>query len=370
MEIGGISFVFTTCPSDCEDSLIIWLPNEKVCINNHTWPTMPNIYTLRGKIYRDPRVWISGLDQIRSYEPEHLVTCHGIPLSGRQKIHEAIENQRDALQFIFDQAVRYMNKGYDVNEIIQRVKLPEHLVSGPLTHPIYGEVNHYIRGVYRGLIGWFETNTVDLNPVTKEFEAKKIVEGFGGRETILQQARESLSDTQYVWAAKLASYLILLDYEDTEAKQLKADALRKLGQLATATTTRNFYLVQARELEGKLEKSNENPFGKNKLLVVPGKTLMKLLRVSIIPEKTLDIQAKINITFTDKEESYGFIIRNGAGEDTTVLENPDIEIQAVHSNFIDIISGEVTIEEALEKKLIHFKGDQTFFFKIFDALEI
>ncbi|MFV0466928.1 MAG: alkyl sulfatase dimerization domain-containing protein [Lachnospiraceae bacterium] len=370
MTIDGVDFVFTAQASDSEDGLIIWLPEEKVCINNLTWPTMPNLYTLRGEVYRDPRVWIDGLDKVLAYEPEHVLTTHGLPLSGKDVIQKEVTLQRDSLQFIFDQTVRYMNKGYSIDQIVESVKMPEYLVSGMITQPYYGEVNHYIRGVYRGLIGWFSTDTVELNAVTPEFEAMKIIDGFGGADMVMEQAKATLEDKQYSWAAQLATYVMYVEPENEEAIQLKADALRAMGQLAPATTSRNYYLSQARELEGVLDYSRGVAVSADKLLSAPRDTFLKMLRVSIDPEKSSEIDRTFKVTFTDKQDSYGLIIRNGVGQVVYDPESADVEMKLPYDTLISVLVGEKNFSESIQSGEIVIEGDMEVFQEIMSAFDI
>lgn len=371
MTIDGVNFEFQSNPSDSEDSLIIWLPDEKVCINNLSWPVFANLYTLRGEIYRDPRVWIAGIDKIMALKPEHLLTTHGLPLDGTDLIMDELTNYRDGIQYLFDQTVRYINKGYSVEQILQSITLPERFVSGKLSKTMYGDVDHYIRGIYRGLIGWFDTDTLELHPVTEHFEAMKIVQGFGGKDTVLAQTKATLEDKQYAWAAQLAGYLYELYPEDAEIQQLKSDCLRKLGQVAVSTTTRNFYLCQAEEIEGKLDRSAAlKAVSKDTLLACPSVSLIKSLRVSIDPEKCADMETTAAFNFTDRQETYGLTVRHGAGQIVESPESADLTISMEYATFVDIIVKATDFPTCIGNGKVVLSGDVSLFqnfMSIFDA---
>ena len=56
MTVDGIDMVFyTDFDSDTNDQTIVHLPESGTVLNNHLWPTFPNVYTLRGSVYRS--VW-------------------------------------------------------------------------------------------------------------------------------------------------------------------------------------------------------------------------------------------------------------------------------------------------------------------------
>ena len=60
---------------------------------------------------RDTLLWVKAVDLMRSLKPETLVPQHTRPLEGSELIMETLTAYRDAIQFVHDQTVRYMNKG-------------------------------------------------------------------------------------------------------------------------------------------------------------------------------------------------------------------------------------------------------------------
>ena len=60
---------------------------------------------------RDTLLWVKAVDLMRSLKPESLVPQHTRPLEGSELIMETLTAYRDAIQFVHDQTVRYMNKG-------------------------------------------------------------------------------------------------------------------------------------------------------------------------------------------------------------------------------------------------------------------
>ncbi|MEM7020351.1 MAG: alkyl/aryl-sulfatase, partial [Pseudomonadota bacterium] len=231
--IAGIKFEFIEYSSDSDDTIIINLPEENIVINNHIWPCMFNIYTLRGGPYRDPLEHVEAIDCIRQMDPMHLVNVHGVPIMGRDNVDRALQDYRDSLQFIWDQTVRGINRNLAQDDLVDFVQLPKHLEDSPYIQQFYGEVPFHVRAVHSGLFGWFGNDCATLLPVSPDVEAEKIVIGFGGRDKVLADAKAALSNGEENWAAQLVGYLVRLDPNDEEAKQLKANALRLIGQTST-----------------------------------------------------------------------------------------------------------------------------------------
>ena len=113
---------FTPAPSDADDSVTVWFAQLGLAVNNLVWPVLFNVFAIRGEEYRDPRVLLTGLDHLNALGARHLVGAHGPPLSGADEIKAVVTDYRDAIQFLWDQTVRGMNKGLSADELTQFVK--------------------------------------------------------------------------------------------------------------------------------------------------------------------------------------------------------------------------------------------------------
>jgi len=352
--IDGVRFRFASFTSDTDDSVVIWMPDKKVAINNHFWPTFANIYPLRGAAYRAPDEWIAGIDFMRNLDVEHLVGVHGPPLSGQEEIHQALTEYRDGIQFIYDQTIRGINLGFSPDELVEEIVLPEQLAQSPYLPQFYGEIPYYIRQIYNGIMGWFGNDAATLHRLPLTVEAEKIIVGFGGEEKVLAETRAALDNREYAWAAQLAGYLVRKNPGHKEARQLKADSLRCIGQATTAANTRNFCLTQARELEGKVD-TKRAPFKfvtKDKIIQAPPGTFIETLRVRLNPEKSTGVDQQLSIAFVDLGKSYLLHVRNGIAE------------------FLEDVSREADLGIGLERdtwaEMIAelFEGDRTRFFSL------
>ncbi|MDE2364625.1 MAG: MBL fold metallo-hydrolase [Hyphomicrobiales bacterium] len=284
--IDGVRFKFFHAEGDTDDTLLIWMPDRKTVINNIAWPVMFNIYTLRGEMFRNPVKLLRGLDLMLELEPEHMIGVHGLPISGKDAIKQAVTEYRDCIQFTYDQTVRGINAGLSPAELVEFVKLPPALANGRLTGQFYGELPFYVRQIYAGLVGWFGVDTVELHPVAPADEAARLINLAGGAEKMFEAAEKSLVAREYSWAAQLATYLLRLSPNEARYKTLKAKALRAMGQVTTASNTRSWYLTQARELEGSVDTRQLPIRFANEAMVkqMPPLTYVNALRFKIAPE--------------------------------------------------------------------------------------
>ena len=58
-----------------------------------------------------------------------LVPQHTLPVEGQETINDIVTTYRDAIQYVHDQTVRYMNKGLSGLEIANIVKHTPHLIN-------------------------------------------------------------------------------------------------------------------------------------------------------------------------------------------------------------------------------------------------
>ena len=74
---------------------------------------------------RDTTSWINAIDLMRKLKPNIMVPQHTRPIAGEMVIMDILTSYRDAIQFVRDQTIRYMNKGlklYDqINSFIDYI---------------------------------------------------------------------------------------------------------------------------------------------------------------------------------------------------------------------------------------------------------
>lgn len=361
MVVDGLTFRFYPGHSDSPATMNIYCVELDTLYSNHIWACYFNIYTLRGEKYRDPELMLPELDTIRALHPEYLIPGTGPVLSGREVIDEEVTLYRDAIQFVLDQTLRFMNKGYTPDEIVKAVKVPAEMVQGRFTHAIYGEVEHFVRGVYDGLLGWFDGDTVKLHPVTREFEYGRLTAALGGDDAVAGAAQAALDDRQYSWAATLATYVLANSPEHEGAKKAKAEALRKMGHMAQASIPRSFYMSECYEIEGGAEEGVTTAFGdmtKERLKAMPRTLVLDKIRVTLDPEKADGVKQGLAITFTDEDITNSLVVRNHVAaveEGKAALVN--LELKMDYPTWMSIAVGEKKLEDCLGDESASLEGD-------------
>ena len=357
MVVDGVRIQFFPMVSDSVCNINFFLPDERIAFSNTVWPCFFNMYTLRGAVYRDPTVLYQSIDTILSWKPVAHVGCHGVPLIGEEEVNRELDLYRDCIQFVYDQAVRFMNKGFGPDEIVEAVKIPAFMLEGKCTKPLYGEVEHYLRGIFRGTVGWFGDDPLELHPVSDKFRSSKILELAGGADKVNEAAKSALEDNQFAWAATLATYVLDTDPENADAKATKAQAFRKMAQVTYATNTRHYYMTKALELEGKLQIPTSIPFNASKLPVAKRTLMLDLMRCSLDYEKAMDVEKSLQLTFTDEGLTNAIVIGNCVGQIVQGgVESPTVELRMAYPTCCAIIAGTTKMDDAISAGDVELVG--------------
>lgn len=372
MEIDGLTFHFNPTVADDVSNINLYIEEENTLITNQLWCVFWNMYTLRGDAYRNPVNNLTCIDHLRELHADNMVSVHGLPVLGRDNVEVEMKRYRDGIQFVYDQTIRFMNKGMAPDEIVAQVKMPADLIEGPLNKPVYGEIEHYVRGVYSGIVGWFGHDPIELHPVAKSFSSGKIVEAMGGAEAVVEEALHVLEDKQYAWAATLATYVLDVDPEHAGARAAKAQACRMMARVTEATNTRHWYMTTALDLEGKLDRSiAESYVTKDKLSAAPRRLMLDMLRVSIVPEKAQGMNESFTLTYTDEGVSNSMIIGNCVGEIIEgKIDSPTAELQLTYPTMLSIAVKEKSLASCIESGEATVVGDADKFQEIVGIFEM
>ena len=341
LEIAGLKLVLFHAPGETPDQIFVWMPEKSVLLPaDNYYKSFPNLYAIRGTAYRDVTRWVASIDKMRDLRPAYLVPHHTRPLSGADEIYQVLTNYRDAIQFVHDQTIRWMNKGLTPMEIVEKVKLPPHLARQPYLHEYYGTVSWSVRAIYDGYLGWFGGNATDLFPLTLKERARRFVDLAGGEQKLLAAARQAVDSQDYQWALELTDQLIQLNPESEQARHLRSASLKALGSQQIAATARNYYLTQALEVEGRLHIG---------MMKIPDRRLVQKLQVADIfnamavkldPEKGMDVDTIAGFRFPDTGEAYTVHVRRGVAEIRPQFpESPDISLTVDAAVWKEVVTG-------------------------------
>ncbi|MEE2869053.1 alkyl sulfatase dimerization domain-containing protein [Alcanivorax profundi] len=322
VNIAGLQIELVHAPGETEDQLFVWLPEKRTALTgDNIYQTFPNLYTIRGTYYRDVKQWANSLDTIRELGAEHLVPSHTRPVHGADKVAQLLTDYSDAINFVHDQTLRYMNLGLTPDQIVEKVHLPEHLASNPWLQEFYGKVSWSVRSVFDGYLGWFSGNPSELQPLAEEEEARRMAELAGGRDALLDKARQALANQDAQWALDLSDHLMLLKPDDNVVKTLRADALRQLGEKEANPNARNYYFTVAREVADGLNPAFRTQMSEDFLATLPIENFLQAMPALLKAEDTLDENVALGYAFRDSNKQFTLRIRRGVAKVHTGIDD-------------------------------------------------
>jgi len=375
--LAGLRVDLVPAPSDADDNLNVFFPDLDLCVNNLAWPALFNVFPIRGEPYRDPRVLLRGFDGILAAAPEHLVCAHGPPLSGRDAVSEAVTGARDAIQFLWDQTVRGVNRGLTHGELVEFVQLQDHGDDSYLTQQNYGLVEHHVRQVHTGLVGWFDGFEASLFPLPTGERCRRLVDGFGGRDEVAAGARAALADDDLRWALELATWPVRADGGPDggteEERSLLAEVLRTIGQRTTSANVRGWCLTRARDLEGlaDLDRHRVHRFGRGQVLATDPATVVGALRVLLdpVPARGVDDHLRWRVATADGEVVCGLWVRNRVAVPTDGA-GAELELAMAHDVLADVFSGRRSMGDAVGDGSVVATGDAARIATVLSCFEV
>ncbi|WP_445170676.1 alkyl sulfatase dimerization domain-containing protein [Mycolicibacterium sp. Dal123E01] len=225
LTVGDRRFELIATPGgETTDSMVIWLPEERVCLCSNTFGPVfghiPNLVTIRGDRYRDALTVIDTIERVRALQPEVLLTGHFDPIRGAALIDAELTRLRDAVQYLHDQTVAGMNAGKDVRTLMREITLPDELEVGQG----YGKLAWDVRAIWENYSGWFHhRSTTELYPVGPDAVSADLVE-LAGADAITDRARAHLNDGRPLEAIHLAELVTQADPEHAAARAALKEA--------------------------------------------------------------------------------------------------------------------------------------------------
>lgn len=339
--VAGIRFELVHAPGETQDQSFVWLPERKVLLcGDDFYKAFPNLYTIRGTRYRDPRQWVASLDRMRALHADYLVPSHTRPLTGAAAIDQALTDYRDAIDYVYDQTVRMMNKGWLPDEIAARIRLPPHLAASPYLQAFYGKASWSAKAIFDGTLGWYSGDPVDLQPLAPTDEARHMVALAGGAQALDVKAEDADKAGEHQWALQLSGYALRADPGDARAKRVRIAALRALGAAETNPPARDWYFMAARELAGdfKLPARLVEPTPEM-LAQIPLPVFFEGMSVNLHAEDCLDKLIRVGFEFTDSGERYTYIVRRGATElDPGIADDVDLWVRVPSLRFKELLA--------------------------------
>jgi len=223
--LGGKRFELYHTSGETPDHLMVWMPDERALFcGDLYYASFPNLSTPMLEP-RPVKEWAESLDRMIALEPNLLIPGHTDPVRGRENVRSVLTNYRKAILHVYEETVRCINQGKSVEEAVQEISLPPDLAGLPYLQEYYGRVDWSVRGIYRGLTGWYDGRGTGLAPLPPGFRAREIVALAGGADKVLARAVALQEAGEHQLACELCDLVIAANPDDDLARVVKASSL-------------------------------------------------------------------------------------------------------------------------------------------------
>lgn len=208
--LGGLEVELIAVPgAETNDSLIVWLPQHKICLTGNLFGCpfghFPNLVTIRGDRYRDALTVAAAVQVVIDLGAETILYGHHQPILGKDVIATELQVLRDAILYVHDETVRGMNAGADLTTLMGGIRLPPELEVGEG----YGKVSWSVRAIWENYAGWFKhESTTELYAPPRSVINSDLIELAGGPQVIIARAQEKIANKQYVEALHLLDIVL------------------------------------------------------------------------------------------------------------------------------------------------------------------
>jgi len=229
-ELGGRRFeVISTPGGETLDSLTVWLPKERVAFTGNLFGpvflSMPNLCTVRGDKPRLVQRYLSSLETVRRLGAELLVTGHGEPIRGAERIRADLDKMHAAVSYVNEATIAGMNAGKDVHTLMREIRLPPELAIGEF----HGKVAWDVRAIWEEYSSWFHyDSTTSLYGVPRSSIDADLTELAGGAGTLAERAATKLSAGRPLEALHLLDVALGAEPAHSAALEVKKRALEAL----------------------------------------------------------------------------------------------------------------------------------------------
>ena len=218
LDVEGERFELHHARGETDDATWTWAPARKVvCTGDFfIWAT-PNAGNPQ-KVQRYPKEWAVALREMAALGAEVLLPGHGVPIIGADRIHQALTEGAELLEYLHDRTIELMNDGATLDEILHSVHAPPHLLEKPYLKPTYDDPEFIVRTVWRYYGGWWDGDPSSLKPAPRVDLARELADLAGGADVLAKRSEQLAAEGNLRLAGHLAELAALASPEQHETR--------------------------------------------------------------------------------------------------------------------------------------------------------
>jgi glyoxylase-like metal-dependent hydrolase (beta-lactamase superfamily II) len=249
LDVGGERFELHHARGETDDGTWVWAPERKVVFAGDLfiWAS-PNCGNPQ-KVQRYARDWVEAFRAMAARRPDVLLPGHGLPIVGADRVQQALEDGAELLETLLDRTLTLMNQGARLDDIVQTVRAPEHLLARPYLRPIYDEPEFVVRNIWRYYGGWYDGDPSHLKPAPAAAVAAELASLAGGANRLAERAGELAAAGELRLAGHLAELAAQAAPEDRAVHALRAEVFGARARAEASTMSKGIFAWAAHESE-------------------------------------------------------------------------------------------------------------------------
>jgi alkyl sulfatase BDS1-like metallo-beta-lactamase superfamily hydrolase len=191
------------------------------------------------KVQRYVSDWADALRAMAGLGAELLVSGHGLPVFGADRIRSALLDTAELLDSLEAQTLALMNTGCTLDRAIHEVTVPSHLADRPYLRPVYDHPQFVVRNVWRRYGGWYDGEPDNLLPAPRAEQARAWVELAGGVGPVVTRALSLADDGNRRLACHLIEAAVLAEPGSAEVHAARARIYEDRAKEQESSMARN-----------------------------------------------------------------------------------------------------------------------------------
>ena len=245
---GGLTFELHHARGETDDATWAWVPERRILHPGDLFIyAVPNAGNPQ-KVQRYLGDWAAALREMAGLGAELMLSGHGLPIFGADRIRQALTDTADLLDSIEQQTLALMNQGRNLDKVLHEVTVPAHLAR-PYLRPVYDHPQFLVRNVWRRFGGWYDGEPDNLLPAPRRQQASEWVALVGGVEPVVRRARELAAGGDLRLACHLIEYAVLAEPESADVHAARTEIYRARSEEQESSMARNILGHAARSSE-------------------------------------------------------------------------------------------------------------------------
>ncbi len=191
------------------------------------------------KVQRYLSDWAVALRTMAALGAEVMVSGHGLPIFGAERIEAALTDTAELLDSIEDQTLALMNQGCTLDRAIHEVEVPRHLLDKPYLRPVYDHPQFLVRNVWRRYGGWYDGEPDNLLPAPRAEQAHAWVTLAGGIGVVVARALELADAGDHRLACHLVEAAVIVEPGSSEVHAARARIYEERAAEQESSMARN-----------------------------------------------------------------------------------------------------------------------------------